>query len=378
MNITGIAVLSPSAKVAQAFHASLYTVLKPEGLTSGLCDQSVANGSTWETVRAPQGYIPKRPKSGEWLQFEGKISQVAQRADVLAERLGVWISAFSLEFRASNRRGWSTNNATEDLLLDRTYGECLQDVLEVLLYETPGIRASLSDTEGCALGIDLPSRMLGASGADASSQRATIQQMWRNWGIDAWTEMADDGQIQVMANTLGASDGVDVLTAALNRRKNADIAFIVQRARCCRLVTWSQWLEAGNLPEQSRISKQSTMINSTPRPKQIHYLADYLANRLFQGSIQPNSAPFGKWFDRGFLLSSADEHAGSWIGASRAFANGNRVEAIRNAGVICADPQHRETKTSSFFRRAAREWAKSLTGNDFRELFGLAPGTTNI
>lgn len=373
MNISGIAVLAPSEQARDAFHADFFRTLLAEGLTSGICDNAADNGKgadeLSDSVQAPAQFLPKRPDDGAWAAFWDTLWRVAEMADQTAKNHKTDVLAFSLQFPATSARRWCADDPASDLLLDRPYGECIKDVLELLLFETPCIRRAIENQGGCLLGIDLPTRTLGTS-VETEVQQPAITRMWSQWGVQAWPDWAPDTrQPQVVANTLEPSDGIEILTSTLNRRKGELGGMKVERARCCKLTNWSQWVAWDALQDAKRRSKRYWVFKNSPRPKQIHYLADYLANGIFNGQVRANQDPYRKWYDRGFLLSSVDERADSWITAVRAFANGNRIEAMLEAGRICAAPQHCETKTFQFFRRSARGWLAGVAGSDLRELF---------
>lgn len=124
----------------------------------------------------------------------------------------------------------------------------------------------------------------------------------------------------------------------------------------------------GSYLEKRRRSRR-WKIASSPRPKQIHFLADYVSNGVFNENVNPNTAPYKAWFDRGFVLSSVDEEADRWLSAVRAFANGDRVTALKIVNGLCKMPRHQQTKTYHFFHRAALGWTETLTTQDLKRLF---------
>ncbi|MCB1092389.1 MAG: hypothetical protein KDL87_12710 [Verrucomicrobiae bacterium] len=376
MNITGLAVISPTVEARDAFHAAYLTSLAAANLTAGICDHFAPNDGRQpleaaEAIRMPGRFIPKRPVNGDWQGFWQTIQQVADTAHRVAGELGINLVAFSLQFPATTERRWGTPDAAIDQLLDRPYSECLKDVLELLIFETPQIDSALRGTEGSLLSVDLPTRTFGAPVEDGSMP-ARLASAWGHWGLKARSETnRETGQPEIVAGTLDPADAIEILTTALNRRPAEPIGFQVERARCCKLISWSQWdqIEAVPDPKRQRNRRFWAMENS-PRPKQIHFLVDFLSNGIFNEAIRPNMDPYRIWFDRGFLLSSATEGAAEWLGAVRAFANGDRVGALKAVHSIRSAPAHDEsTKTAQFFRRCAVGWPDELKAADLQRLF---------
>jgi hypothetical protein len=374
MNITGLAVIAHSVAQRDAFHAKFLADLLVEGMTAGLCESFAPNsgrppGDIAEAVRMPDAFLPKRPENGDWDGFWSRIHKMADIAQAAASTHKVALVGFSLRFPSSTERRWTTPDAAFDQLLDRPYSECLKDVLELLLYETPQIADAARNEGGCLISVDLPTRTFGALVED-SAMNDKLARAWADWGLDARPERdRETGQAEIVAATLDPADAIEILTTAVNRRRADGFKFQVDRARCCKLVTWSQWAMPGVTDARKRNNKRFWAISSSPRPKQIHFLADYVSNGIFNDSIRPNMDPYRMWFDRGFVLSSATEKAGEWLSAVRAFANGDRVSALKSVHTICASPAHQETKSYHFFRRCATGWPDELTGEDLKRLF---------
>lgn len=375
MNITGLAVLSPGTNARDEFHAAFLAKLEEQGLTSGVCDHFASNDGRRpeeiaESVRVPGVFVPKRPVNGDWQGFWSQIHEIAGHAKDAAGAHGVTLAAFSLQFPASTERRWGTPDPALDQLLDRPYSECLKDVIELLIYETPQIADTLRSPGGCLLAVDLPTRTFGAPVKEAE-MADKLAQAWGNWGLDARPETdRETGQAEIVAGTLEAADAIEILTTALNRRPAEAINFQVDRARCCKLISWSQWAPPGVTNPRKLQNRRFWAISDSPRPKQIHFLADFVSNGIFNQSIRPNIDPFRVWFDRGFLLSSANEKAGEWLEAVRSFANGDRVAAFSAVNrILRKDDADRTSKTFQFFRRSATGWPDQLRAEDLQRLF---------
>src|SRR5882757_6629033 len=89
MNITGIALLAPSAEARDGFHGSYLEKLRAEGLTSGVCDAFAPNsgddpGRISEAVVMPDQFIVKRPGDGGWEVFWETIHRTAWIAEECA------------------------------------------------------------------------------------------------------------------------------------------------------------------------------------------------------------------------------------------------------------------------------------------------------
>jgi hypothetical protein len=376
MNITGMVVIAPSLEAREAFHAGYLAALSELGLTAGVCDHFAPNNGgkaleTAEAIQLPDDFIPKRPSDGNWRGFWQMIQQVAETAQRVATEWGVNLVAFSLQFPPTTERRWGTPVAAIDHLLDRPYSECLKDVLELLLYETPQIAEALRSGDGCLLAVDLPTRTFGAP-VQRDEMPAMVAGAWASWGLKARPETnRDTGQPEIVAGTLEPADAIEILTTALNRRPAEALCFQVERARCCKLISWSQWQQIEATADAGKQkNRRFWAMESSPRPKQIHFLVDFLSNGIFNEAIRPNVDPYRIWFDRGFLLSSATEQAGEWLTAVRAFANGDHVAALRAVHSIRTSVQHDErSKTSQYFRRSATGWPDELKAADLQRLF---------
>lgn len=374
MNIAGVAVIAPGVAERETFHAAYLERLKAEGLTAGVCDVFAAN--TNEDARAiaekvvmPKTFLPKRSSGENWPTFWEKVQNVAEAAEDCAKQHGVTLMGFSLQFPSSTLRRWGTPDQVLDQLLDRPYSECLKDVLELLIYETPQIWQTISNPQGCLLSFDLPTRKLDAA-VDDDQVEQSLNNAWRLWGLDAWTERNQVTHgAEIAARTLEPSDAIEILTTALNRRPLDGVKVHVERARCCKLLSWSWWQMSNVADDRKRWKRRFWAIESSPRPKQIHFLADLISNGIFNGQIRLNMDPYRIWFDRGFVLSSAKEAADEWLAAVRAFANGDRVLAIQKVGDICRQDEHKGTRTYQFFRRSATGWPEQLSDGDLRRLF---------
>lgn len=376
MNISGVALLCRGDEERTAFHADYFNRLTAAGLTAGLCDAIAANSLDAETVAntvsVPPDFLPKRPADGDWDRFWEKVTTAARLAETCANAAGVDLIAFSLEFPRSTNRRWGSADVCMDLLLDRPYSECLKDVLELLLFETPRIRNAITSGNGCSLAFDLPTRTLYSPTED-QEQLKTVQSMWSDWGVRARPETGwQTGAPQVAANTMEPADAIEILTSALSRRKERSTKVLVERARCCRLISWSQWQYPNAEDDRKRCNKRYWAVRDNLRPKQIHYLADFLSNAVFNRRINPSDNPYRVWFDRGFALSSVDDAADEWLDAVRGFANGDRVGALQGVVRICEKKGHHQTKTYQFFRRSAQAWPTKLKGLELKRLFAEA------
>lgn len=372
LNLTGIAVLAPDHDLRERFHLELFERLKTEGLTSGVCDGTAPNDTDRmatanriaEELEAPEWFLPKRAEGDNWDFHWSEVCRLASTAQEVAAASRVTMLAFSLRFPNSSARRWSAPDTSTNLLLDRPYGECLKDVLELLLFETPLINEAIA--AGASLSLDLPTRSLGAP-VPATGQDAQVGSMWSEWGVDSRAERnRETGEPEVVSSSLDPGDAIEILTGALNRRPHRGTDLRIDRARCCKLIDWERW-RASAAPDRRK--KNYWAMYSSPRPRQIHFLADFLASGIFQERVELEQAPFRIWLDRGFELSSVDQQADRWLSATRAFANGDRSGALRTVATITSQAGHQTTKTYGFFRQRAGEWPDQLTAQDLSSLF---------
>lgn len=372
MNISGVVVLAPDIDSRNKFHRSFFAKLVAEKMTVGICDLV----DNQKPTISPTEFLPKRPQPGDTgSDFWEKVIHISALAEKSASENQTEILTFTLEFPTSSIRRWCAVNSAEDFLLDRPYGEYLKHVLELLLFETPRLRDAIASQSGCSLGIDLPTRALGMN-LEQGLHSSTRTQMWNNWGVVAWSGSdPKTRQPQVVANSLEPSDGIEILSAVVNRRKvGLPDTVKVERIRCCKLANWDEWDGKYNF-------------QNNQRPRQIHYLADYISHGILHRQVHINQAateslfgecsnepwfnraPFLSWYSRGFLLSSVDENADSWIIAARANANDARIDALLEIAKICSNARILHTDTFRFFKQSAKDWPDKIRGTELRELF---------
>ena len=361
MNVSGLVVISPSEEERDYFHNQVYNQLKEKDRLAGVCD---LGGSHWNAVSLPERFLHKRvaPEDlyAHWANILGAASEVAN----VAASNNVEIGASSLKFPTSSAKPWSASNLVQDVLLDRPYSERVKDVLELLFFETPWLQAHLSAEDGCLVSVNLPTRAVAtdASGLDAQAELLALR---CNWGIlenDAWESWdRQTNAPQLSANILSPSDGIDILSALVSRRHPAlghRVKF--ERCCCCKLVAWDDWSYWND-------NKRLNHFRYQVLPRQLHYLADYLANGVFWNSTAVWQNPFNEWFKRGFRLDAQGPTTDAWILSKRLFANGDHVGAISHLDKKCAASDL--TASPRFFRRGSKDWSTKLTGDDLRALF---------
>ncbi len=125
---------------------------------------------------------------------------------------------------------------------------------------------------------------------------------------------------------------------------------------------WAQWKR-----DFWRSDQRNRFFQTSIAPVHIHYLADFLANAIYQGSALLENPTIAEWFRRGFFLNAAKEKIDPWILACRLFANGDRAGALHllhRKGASLAGQT-----TAGFFGMRSRDWFEKLSGEDLCVLF---------
>jgi len=362
MNVTGLVVVSKGEKALEAFHEAFYRSASDSGVLAGMCDFLSP-----DTPSAPvAGFLRKRALRGKADEHQADILALIGHANEAALGAGVEIAAFSLCFPPNPPKPWRALTGWEDLLLDRSYVERLKDALEILLFETAWVRTRLN--AHCQIALNLPTRF-AASPVPAQPSIDDIEDiLWKRWGIEA--NSRSRGKIK--ACSLSPGDGAEILTSMLNRRSSPLARNVrILAARCVRLMDWETWdeyLQSGKSPE-------AWFRRSLP-PKQVHYLADLLANAVYQearGAAVSQSGLVTSWFENGYHLNAGV--VDPWIQASRAFANGDRIGALRTLRKL--DASQLKSREADFFRRNCSRWFPEMGGEVLRTLFNDAQQQRN-
>jgi hypothetical protein len=355
MNVTGVVMVSQDGATSDLFHRALYDSVERDGLLAGFCD----GGSLRITqTNPPPNYLPKRPQGGGLSEHRNQILSVTGHVNRLANEHGVEIGAFSLVFPSNPKMPWESLTSWENKLLDRSYIERLKDALELLFFECPWMISHLSSP--CEVALDLPTRSVSADLPQGPSLKGCGDILWDCWGL----KNDGEGRGELRACSLAPGDGAEVLTSVLGRRHDSLPGTVkILGARCVRLMDWDSWQR-----DCPNANARNTWSQKYLPPKQIHYLADLMANSIYHknsGSRVHQDGSVAQWFQKGFLLSAGE--VDSWILASRMFANGDRVGAL---GLLFKDRAMINLgEKANFFRKRSKDWFPQLGGADLRKLF---------
>lgn len=358
MNVTGVVMISENGEASNRFHWKLYESAARDGLLAGLCD---GGSSKIIHTNSPIPHLPKRPRNGEEAEHRVKVLDFIGHATEAAKDSGVEIGAFSLVFPCNAAMPWHSLTDWEDQLLDRSYLERLKDALELMFFECPWLRDHLSSP--CQIAIDLPTRSANSDIPPNPSLKECGALLWSSWGI----KNDGEGSRELRACSLAPADGAEILTSVLARRhRSLPESVTILGARCVRLMDWETWRKDCPNPAARNTWNQKYLA-----PKQVHYLADLLANSVYQknsGSVLHKDARVLPWYERGYFLNAAE--VDPWILASRMFANGDRLGALRlltkNKKAMNCGGQ------ADFFRSRCKEWFSHLAAGDLHSLFEAA------
>lgn len=152
-----------------------------------------------------------------------------------------------------------------------------------------------------------------------------------------------------------------------SERPQAAPSIPIKSARGVTLTNFSRLEERKNSSDENDIAEYRRWVSDIrhPRPRQIHYLADWIARFARWNSI-PKVAQ--GWFRSGFLQGRNTAFA-SWLRAGRAADRREYLDAV--AEIITSGATAEPFSDSSFARwtrgRLAK-WQKSISGAEFLAL----------
>lgn len=356
MNVTGIVTVAADDVASDQFHRSFYSKVSTADLLAGLCD---GGSKTITRTDTPHPHLEKRPESGDWAGHRGKVLQFAGHANDAAKEASVELGAFSLVFPCNAKKPWHSPEGWVDQLLDRSYLERVKDALELLLFECPWLLAHLDGP--CEVALDLPTRSVSSDLPHKHDLQRCEKILWECWGLN--NDGKDKGELR--ACSLAPADGAEILTSVLGRRhRSLPDSVKILAARCVRLMDWKSWDR-----DCRNAGARNTWKQKYLAPKQVHYLADLLANSVFhtQSNTHEDQSVL-PWYERGYYLEAGK--IDPWIHASRMFANGDRVGALQmlsrnKAAMNCGG-------AADFFRSRSKNWFPKLSSGDLRNLFVVA------
>lgn len=358
MNVTGIVTVAANDVASDQFHRSLYSKVSKAGLLAGFCDGGSKAITRTDT---PRPNLPKRPQNGDVAGHRANVLKFIGHANEAAKENGVEFGAFSLVFPCNAKKPWHSLAGWVDQLLDRSYLERVKDALELLLFECPWLLAHLEGP--CEVALDLPTRSVSSDVPQEPDLQGCEKILRECWGLN--NDGKDKGELR--ACSLAPADGAEILTSVLGRRhRSLPDSVKILGARCVRLMDWESWDR-----DCRNAGARNTWKHKYLAPKQVHYLADLLAYSVYQRKstydTHTNQSVL-HWYERGYFLEAGN--VDPWITASRMFANGDRVGALRmlsknKVAMNCGGH-------ADFFRSRTKEWLPKLGGGDLQNLFVAA------
>lgn len=358
MNISGL-VLKGAKDRLGLFHEQVYNHLATSAKTVGLCDQK---GKDPNLPGRSKGYLRKRPREDatpdEWNAHTLAVCDAAAEIQGIAKKCGVEIAACSLVFPASSTSPFKTVLPEVAVLLDRFYLKRMEDILELILFETPFVTSALEAASH--LSVNFATRVATLSIASPKRQQELFSDIPSEFGfMNVWSGREDEHKF--FCDTIQASSAGGILSGAMNRRPNdwrkLSESMQIQRCVCCKLADWD------SRAFRSFDSSYDVM------PRHVHYFADYLCNFVLRRELNQfvGLAPFKSWLEKGFLLNAKDQPIDHWLDSMRMFANGDKVEALANLRLNQALTL--PGRESSIIKDRTKQWKDRLSGDDMRALF---------
>jgi hypothetical protein len=333
-SVGGVIVLFPNREVRD----QLDQVLKDEGLVWGLAE---GHPPVAATDAIPARYFPKYPGGAQY--NPGAYNMHMGRLNKCFVDLKVKQTAFALVWTPGIEE--VSKRLPEPLreeVIDNRYRRMIEEALEAVLY--------------CVLPA------YGAADAQVSVDCGTrvrppevhydLERLKTDFGIGSNPEarkyyvLSSDSVYPIVARLLASRPG-----ASPN----------VRRARGTTLCDYGD-LVLKKAADYKRIVND----RSRPRPRQLHYLADWFARFGFHYPELPETKIVARAFKGGFL-ESRDERFAGWLRASRAGADGRLTDALAEVWMAT---RHRDPEWSvaRWLRRRTADWGEMLDGPGFVEL----------
>jgi hypothetical protein len=135
---------------------------------------------------------------------------------------------------------------------------------------------------------------------------------------------------------------------------------------------WQAWKTLSEKDQNQEIQgdrRRANYFQFQVLPRQIHYFADFVCNGVFWShqSRMFGTAPFSKWFNRGFVLNAIDPNVDAWLKALRSFANGDKAPAILD--LHSARALTLAQGNAAILKQRTKQWPHQLTGAEYRTIF---------
>lgn len=305
-----------------------------------------------------QRFVKKEPDEAE---YRRRLDEL----DSLLKHLEIDLFAFAL----INRRPLSRELADRPLILrenelDNRHLTMLRDLMEAIVFD---FACRLPDPPA-RIRIDAPTRWF-----PIHSENVDGEQMLERFGVRY-------EQSRKLAQGIGHSDVRRMIADVFDRRPQLLHGWDADRVRGVQLLDFETLrLHRRNHFWQRDKGKRSKTqyereLEQKPRPRQIHYLADWVARlcrRPFGRRPTPMPNIMGAWFAGGFL-QNYDVSFTKWLEASRCADKEDFVLAIINAAHALYGAGPRSSPDGLdygrfIFARCA-EWVLNLNGEAFLRL----------
>ena len=338
-SVGGIALLYPDGLTPDQLNCDLLD----EGIIWGL---AAGHPPVDGDDDVPAEHFPKNPRAelGTWSAYCPYLDRVAQ----FLEKRQVECVGFALTWAPNVTEEWSrVPEPLREDVLDNRYRRMTEEVLEALIYSVlPAKRALKAEISVyCGTRVQPIQRPY---------DRQTIA---HRFGISSFTKMGSP-----FYYVLGPNSVYEIVARVMASREDSPPN--VQRAVGVSLYDYADIARWDS-------ERRRKVIGDTlrPRPRQIHYLADWFARFGLSYPSVPSHSLIPSSFRRGFL-DSRNQAWNGWLRAARAAAENRATDALFFAW------QAQRTGTASgpwpverwMLHETIPDCARRLSGGDFVEL----------
>jgi hypothetical protein len=267
------------------------------------------------------------------------------------ENLNIQVRAFGLRAEPANPLDQAElPPLLQDGSIDNTYRHALEEVIEAVLF---GVVAGGGEAK--KVRVNVATRIFPTLKFEVWNLDFGVQEGPTIKGVKHCYSLTQDEVYPIVARVLAS------------RRKPVPV-------REARGVTLCNYKELMELEDQRRKAMSSGSHEDTrydkelrrrPRPRQIHYLADWVARFASHGPM-PDVAL--EWFRAGFL-DSRDGAFPRWLSALRCADDGPMAEAVKSAiEAVKAEPLAGDLSFGRWARRRAAGWVRNIDDSTLREL----------
>ena len=225
------------------------------------------------------------------------------------------------------------------------YRILLAHLLEAILLHCEPVRAALES--GATIAVDA---------ATAAHVYGNAKELQRRFGAFSF----ENKRCDEMCMTLDRSDVLPILADVLSRNNlTGKYGGRIKRARATKLLDWGKCEREGEVGGGS---------HDLDAPKQLHYLADWVAHiaRSNEDRMRLANMPILKnWYLKGFGQVDSDDFRAQ-LRSHRKWLQGAKVDAIR---LWKKSSQGDEFLLTPRMSRASANWIESLSADDLTTLF---------